>query len=576
MPRFKFTILAVFGVVLGMGWATHPSLAQAPKPKPAEAAWEANIEAALEKSVTLEFVETPLKDVLAFLSQLAGQQITLDAKSLDNVGVGADAPVTLKLKDLPLRSALRVLLRQLGLSAVPRDGALIITSQEEAETDQRTDVLDVVDLIRPTEAAAPEDYDYDSLIDTLTTTVAPTSWSAVGGPGSIERFCGRLVIRQSAAVQSQIRQLLVAYRQAKKVAEEFVDRAPPQASISLRHGDPLVAKIQQTLDQSVAIKHVETPLEDVISHLRDSTKLNIILDRRALDELGVGGDTPVTFQAESLALRHCLSQILRPLGLRWLIHDQVLLITSPEEAEKELTLRVYPVADLLGRREGVDLFGEPRRPHSHDDLVDLFEQTIAPTSWDTVGGPGSIASVPHIDVLVIAQTDEVHEQIVGLLTRLRKDLAEHPLPKAGERQRPQDTATRVVIYRVTTTPNASPATPADKPAGSPAAATAFPADAAAESLSRTVLGMAGRRGGTVYGSNGPPVPEDKLAALITDLIEPQSWKARPDVFIKVVPGRLVIRQTVAAHRQINALLNRLGVVPSAGSMSLGHLGPGMF
>ncbi len=49
-----------------------------------------------------------------------------------------------------------------------------------------------------------------------------------------------------------------------------------------------------------------------------------------------------------------------------------------------------------------------------DSLMELITSTIQPTSWDEVGGPGSIAEFATNLSLVISQTQEVHEQIVDL------------------------------------------------------------------------------------------------------------------------------------------------------------------
>jgi general secretion pathway protein D len=55
-----------------------------------------------------------------------------------------------------------------------------------------------------------------------------------------------------------------------------------------------------------------------------------------------------------------------------------------------------------------------------DSLIDLIQQTIEPTSWDEVGGPGTVAGHDTNLSLVISQTQEVHEQIVDLLEQLRR------------------------------------------------------------------------------------------------------------------------------------------------------------
>lgn len=55
-----------------------------------------------------------------------------------------------------------------------------------------------------------------------------------------------------------------------------------------------------------------------------------------------------------------------------------------------------------------------------DTLIDLITSTIAPTTWDAVGGPGSIEGFPTNLSLVVSQTQEVHEQIADLLDQLRR------------------------------------------------------------------------------------------------------------------------------------------------------------
>ena len=55
-----------------------------------------------------------------------------------------------------------------------------------------------------------------------------------------------------------------------------------------------------------------------------------------------------------------------------------------------------------------------------DTLIDLITSTIAPTTWDTVGGPGSVAGFDTNLSLVVSQTQEVHEEIVDLLEQLRR------------------------------------------------------------------------------------------------------------------------------------------------------------
>lgn len=55
-----------------------------------------------------------------------------------------------------------------------------------------------------------------------------------------------------------------------------------------------------------------------------------------------------------------------------------------------------------------------------DSLIELIQTTIQPTTWDNVGGPGSIAPFETNLSLVVSQTQEVHEEIRELLEQLRR------------------------------------------------------------------------------------------------------------------------------------------------------------
>ena len=55
-----------------------------------------------------------------------------------------------------------------------------------------------------------------------------------------------------------------------------------------------------------------------------------------------------------------------------------------------------------------------------DSLIELMTSTIAPTTWDEVGGPGSVKAFETNLSLVVSQTQEIHEEIVDLLEQLRR------------------------------------------------------------------------------------------------------------------------------------------------------------
>jgi len=89
--------------------------------------------------------------------------------------------------------------------------------------------------------------------------------------------------------------------------------------------------------------------------------------------------------APGISLRAALRLILRDLDLTYIIQDEVLLITTPEEAECRMTTMLYPVDALLPKKDSSGSF-----PTAAKTLIPLITTTVQPYSWEEVGGAGSI------------------------------------------------------------------------------------------------------------------------------------------------------------------------------------------
>ena len=76
-------------------------------------------------------------------------------------------------------------------------------------------------------------------------------------------------------------------------------------------------------------------------------------------------------------------------------------------------------ASAAGGSPGPGSLGGGAQP-DFDSLIDLITSTVKPTTWDSVGGPGSIASFENNLSLVVSQTQDVHDEIADLLEQLRR------------------------------------------------------------------------------------------------------------------------------------------------------------
>ena len=168
------------------------------------------------------------------------------------------------------------------------------------------------------------------------------------------------------------------------------------------------------------IDFIETPLQDVIDFFKDYHGIEIQIDTKALNDCGIDATTPVTKNLKGVSLRSALKLMLRELNLTYVIQDGVLLITRPEEAETRLTTVVYPVGDLVSARDPTTGEIWSGGQADYDSLIDLITSTVQPTTWDDVGGPGSISPFPETSCIVLSQTQDVHEQVDALLATLRR------------------------------------------------------------------------------------------------------------------------------------------------------------
>lgn len=112
---------------------------------------EERIIAALGEETEIEFTDTPLVDAMEFLSELHNITIILDEEALREEGISPDEPLNRVLSGITLRSALKILLEEYGLTYMIQDEVMKITTIIVAEDPDNysTRVYPVGDLVIP-------------------------------------------------------------------------------------------------------------------------------------------------------------------------------------------------------------------------------------------------------------------------------------------------------------------------------------------------------------------------------------------------------------------------------------------
>ena len=266
--------------------------------------------------------------------------------------------------------------------------------------------------------------------------------------------------------------------------------------------------------KSAGLDMVDTPLEEVVNFLQDDYEIAIQLDLPALEENGLGPDEPVTINLYNISLRSALRLMLKSLNLTYVIRDEVLMITTPEEAESLLITCVY---DLRGIHDA----GTTTKA-----LIDTITSCVATETWAVHGGGEAKLQSLEPGLLVVAQTQAVHNEISELLSAIRAMRREAPDLRESAESLAPDSADRVVTRSyVLQIPRSD------------------------ESITLSA----------------------KVRDLIVQSLPDQRWKGRLDdgqaVILAVLPDRIVLRHKQSVQDEVEALLSESGVA-AAGSAGM--------
>jgi hypothetical protein len=158
----------------------------------------------LDSSISVQFKDTPLKDVIEYLQTYLGQPIVVDMAALNAAEISYDSPITINAKKISVRTVLRRALGDVGLTYTIHDEAIEVTTPQKARdvTVVRVyyagDLLGDIPELRLLRAA--------ELVDLIETVVEPQSWRRNGGSGTIfyHPATNSIVVKQGVENQSVI------------------------------------------------------------------------------------------------------------------------------------------------------------------------------------------------------------------------------------------------------------------------------------------------------------------------------------------------------------------------------------
>ncbi|MGZ0174743.1 MAG: hypothetical protein ACKVHE_35035 [Planctomycetales bacterium] len=180
---------------------------------------EAAIYRKLNEKTSVAFDDLPLSDAIHSVSKSSGLPIILDVVAIEEAGLVVDEPVSLKVSNIPVRTILKLLLKDLELTYVVEDDVIKVTCLVVASIALTTGIFPVADLM------TEKDKSWRQLANLIQgeTDGLWERFDGSGGTVSISRATKSLIVRQTPDVLMDVQQLLTFLRAAKRIGEQRVN-----------------------------------------------------------------------------------------------------------------------------------------------------------------------------------------------------------------------------------------------------------------------------------------------------------------------------------------------------------------
>ena len=405
-------------------------------------AW-ADLNLRLEKPVSLSLVDIPLERVA---KEIAGQieaPLRIDAGSLTDEGISLEAPVTIQLDGLAAEEAFRGLETR-GVTIAVDGTSLVLTTRAAADEMQFIRVYPVSDVV-VFEQDGKTLVDFTQLREMIKNVTRP--WfdiDGIGGtilPSSI-RDSHMLVVWQSTAVHKEVEKLLYDLRHAANTdhvelpipadRSESPVEAPQAIGPAINSAVPdtpdyVSARVDRIGSARRAYQHAMAldvdvtfdamPLRDAIELLLKKTGLPIDFSEAEMAREKIDLQVPVTVTFRHWMLEEAVDELLGEHGFEHArIGSRIVVFPASGCSIGLDVVRFYPVDDLI-----VHVEADGRTRHDSSQLEDVLQYSTKP--WfeiDGVGGTIKSFNAGGQHLLAIRQIETVHEEIEGLLYRIRQ------------------------------------------------------------------------------------------------------------------------------------------------------------
>jgi hypothetical protein len=369
----------------------------------------------LNQKISVNFSELPLEDVLEYFAEQIDDNLIIDRQKLLEEGVALDQPISLELSDKPVRQLLKALLDPVQLSTVIQNEAIVVTTSQSASDRLQTQIHAAQDIVYE---VPPELHKHIQSQKPLWKR-APHWGGMMGGTGGMGMgggfggggffgggmgggMMGGAVGGQPNSAMGLSEDIETDDLPADVDAASNRPKAKPiRDDVADGHTAGGLAIAPAAVDSAASTKPPDR-----------TTNADEMID---LLETTIHPDSWETLSGPG-------SVIYFPGALGFVVRQTQAVHT--ELAAFLDRLRSLPPAftDQSGLAPA-----RPRLVGANDIadwepelLVKLLQNVIEPDTWEELSGPGTIAMHTTKLTLVVRQTQAVHDEILSLLTSLRR------------------------------------------------------------------------------------------------------------------------------------------------------------
>lgn len=341
----------------------------------------------------------PLNRAIRAVERFGSLLVTMDVDTMSALGVPLDRSVSQHLTESSVGAALGRILASCGLKPVVRDDQVWVTGAGQVSELPRTVSYSVADLTAPGLTSASD------LAAWLPRLIAPATWQAAGGQGTVQVKGQGLEITQTEAVHLEVYVFCERLRvsrglspQSGKAAAQF-----PMATRSDRAASRLSAPVSVNFFRPASI-------DRILGELQQRSELLIAVNWLALAREGKSPDLPTTLSVAQVPLSETLERLLTPLELDYrVIDERTVEVTTRAAADAHFEREFYPVADLLNAEL------------TAATLIARLCGEVEAGGWRTGGGGGDIVFDEPSRCLIVFQKQRSQAAVARWLDELRAE-----------------------------------------------------------------------------------------------------------------------------------------------------------